>query len=212
LLKKGNPMLSDCSLKTYLQKVASGDPVPGGGSVCALAAAAGAALAAMVAGLTVGRAQFASVETDMQALQKKAAALQSRLQEDVDRDAQAYRGVMDAFKMPKKTEEERQERSRAIQSAFKQAALVPLAVAEHCIDVMTLAGHAVSAGNPNAATDGLVGTLMARSAALGAIYNVTINLDSIDDQDFVLQTGKRVRQIERQARKKEKEILSRHAL
>ena len=203
-------MLSELSIKTYLHNVASGQPVPGGGSVCALAAAAGAALAAMVAGLTVGREKFAAVDSQIKSLQEKATALQSGLIEDVDRDALAYRQVMEAFKISKKSEQNRKTRYGAIQAAFKTAAQVPLAVAEQAIAVMDLAKQVILLGNPNAATDGLVAAVLARSAVLGACYNVKINLESIDDAVFVRDTGKRAQQLEALARLKEDQILASH--
>ncbi len=203
-------MLNNLPIAAYLQKVAGGEPVPGGGSVCALAAAAGAALVAMVTGLTIGRKKFAAVEPEMKRLQSRAAALQSRLLQDVDRDARAYSQVVDAFKLPGKTDENRQARYRAIQSAFKTAAQVPLGVAEQAIEAMELARQVIPIGNPNAATDGLVGTVLARSAVLGACYNVRINLESIDDAVFVRNTGKRAEQLEALAGRIEKEILSGH--
>ena len=202
-------MLSTESVKLYLEKVASEKPTPGGGSICALAATAGAALTAMIAGLTLGRTKYAASESDMRAIKSKADMLHASLLEDVDRDALAYDRVVEAFDMPKKTDKDRTKRNQAVQTAFKHAAEVPLKVAERALEVMDLAGHAITIGNPNAATDGFVGTVMARSAVLGAVYNVMINLESIKDEDFVRHTGERARHLKTLALQKEKEILSR---
>jgi len=195
-------MLSELPINHYLDKVASGKPTPGGGSICALAAAAGAALAAMVAGLTIGRKQYATVEPQIRAIQKHAGTLQSQLLNNVDRDARAYGQVLEAFKLPRTTKTERTRRADAIQTAFKQAALVPLEVAEQALQVMELAEQVMAVGNPNAVTDGVVGTVMARSAAVGAIYNVRANLNAIDDNDFAQDCGRKADQLEIRVKQK----------
>ncbi len=105
--------------------------------------------------------------------------------QDMDRDANAYTRVLDAFRLPKVTEKEREVRQAAVQEAFKEAATVPLGVARDAQAVLELAGAVVAKGNPNAVTDGLVGAMLARTAGLSALYNVRINLGSIRDEDFV---------------------------
>ncbi len=202
-------MLSDLSVEAYLENVASGEPTPGGGSICALVATAAAALTAMVAGLTIGRPKYAAVQASIQEVQQQAAALRKRLLMGVDEDARAYDQVMEAFRLPKVTPEERVQRDRIIQAAFKRAAEIPLEVAEHALAVMALSDQAISMGNPNAATDGFVAALMARSAVIGAVCNVHINLEWITDQDYVERVGCQAQQLEILARKKEEEILDR---
>lgn len=201
-------MLTELSVEAFLEKVAAKDPVPGGGSVSALAGAAAAALAAMVAGLTIGRENFADVADDMQAIKDRAEGLRAKLLADVDRDADAYEQVVRAFKLPKKTGAQQRARSLAIQAAFRQAARVPLTVAENALAVLELAGQAVAGGNPNAVTDGLVGTLMARTAALGALYNVKINLSSIKDDAFVRETAAKVNALTARVVEQEQKILA----
>ena len=143
-------MLKDLSIADYLSKTASGDPVPGGGSAAALNAALAAALIEMVARLTIGRKNFEHVDAEMREAADNASALRQELIEDIDRDSDAYAGVLRAFQMPKGTEAEKAGRARAVQEAFKQAALVPLGVARAAVALMDLGRTVITRGNPNA--------------------------------------------------------------
>ncbi len=202
-------MLTDLSIKSYLAKTASGDPLPGGGSSAALNAALAAALTEMVANLTIGRKDFEAVDADMRAVAEKAAAFRSKLVDDVDRDSEAYTQVLKAFQMPKATEAEKAERRRAVQEAFKEAARVPLGVARDALAIMDLGRAVISKGNPNAASDGAAGVLAARMAARTAVYNVRINLGSIRDEAFTSALRREAEILEAEAEAKEKEILAR---
>ncbi|MGD8720712.1 MAG: cyclodeaminase/cyclohydrolase family protein, partial [Desulfobacterales bacterium] len=117
-------MYADLSIKEYLKQTASAAPVPGGGSVAALSASLAVALAGMVAGLTVGRKGFEAVEQEMKETAAAAADLLNRCVEDIDRDPDAYRQVLAAYRLPKDSAADKAARSRAIQAAMKQAALV----------------------------------------------------------------------------------------
>ena len=139
----------------------------------------------MVANLTIGKKGYEAVEEDMKDIAQKTADLRENLTLAIDRDAAAYSEVMAAFKLPQGTDQERVLRKQEIQKAFKHAAQVPLEVARNAVKVIDLAGKAVESGNKNAATDGVVAALNARSAALAALYNVKINLSSIKDDDFI---------------------------
>ena len=195
------------SIVDYLAKTASGDPVPGGGSSAALNAALAAALTEMVANLTIGRKGFESVDAEMRAVAAKAAGLRSKLTDDVDRDSEAYSQVLKAFQMPRATEAEKAGRARAIQEAFKQAALVPLGVARAAVVLMDLGRSVISKGNPNAASDGAAGVLAARMAARAAVYNVRINLGPIKDEAFTSELRREADRLEAEAEAKEREIL-----
>ena len=177
-------MLADHKITEYLDKAAAGTAVPGGGSVAALNAALAAGLTEMVANLTIGKKGYETVEDEMKALAEKAAQLRTRLTAAIDRDADAYTEVMAAYKLPKITDEEVTARKRKIQEAIKHAALVPLEVAKDALAVIELAGQAIRKGNKNAASDGAVAAMNARTGALAAIYNVKINLSSINDDSF----------------------------
>jgi formiminotetrahydrofolate cyclodeaminase len=134
--------------------------------------------------------------------------LREKLTAAIDRDAEAYSAVMAAFKLPKATDPEMELRKQEIQKAFKQAALVPLEVANHAVKVIDLAGRAIDSGNKNAVTDGVVAAMNARTAALAALYNVKINLVSIEDDEFVKELTRDINNLEQQAKSKEQEIIA----
>ena len=168
------------SMAQFVASVAGDDPVPGGGSVSALAGQLAAALAQMVTGLTVGRERYADVEDQMQQLATDAAALAARLGALVKEDADAYAGVSAAYRLPKEGEQAPARRA-AIQTALRRAAEVPLETAQACRDVARLALGCAQQGNRNAVTDAGVAALLAEAACRGAVYNVRINLSSLDD-------------------------------
>ncbi len=201
-------MLANLKITEYLEKAAAGTAVPGGGSVAALNASLAAGLTEMVANLTIGKKGYEAVAEEMNDIVGKTSLLREKLTAAIDRDAEAYSDVMAAFKLPKATDQEKGLRKLAVQKAFKHAALVPLEVANHAVKVIDLAGRAVDSGNKNAVTDGLVAAMNARTAALAALYNVKINLGSIEDDEFVKKLVREINDLEQQARKKEKEILA----
>ena len=201
-------MLKDLSITEFLQQTASAEPLPGGGCTAALNAALAAGLTEMVANLTIGRKEFQTVEDDMKKIVQAAANLRQKLENDIDNDAQAYQAVLAAFKLPKETDDEKKQRSDAIQLAFKTAAKVPMSVARDALIIMDLASRAIARGNPNAVTDGAVAVLAARTAALASAYNVKINLGAIKDSDFVEELSREVEDLEKKAIRKEKEILA----
>ena len=189
-------MLADLTVKDFLDKVACSDPVPGGGSIAALNGALASSLSTMVARLTVGKKGYEVSEEVMQHAQTITLRLLDEFMALIDKDSAAYNEVFACFKLPKTTDEEKAARSAAIQKATKQAALVPLEVA----DVARL-------GNRNAVTDACVAMMSARTAVLGALLNVRINLGSLKDRDFVLQLQTEADAIEQTACQREKELL-----
>ena len=126
----------------------------------------------------------------------------------IDEDPEAYNQVMAAYRLPKGTDAEIELRNQAIQEGLKNAARVPMRVAEDAFKMMGLAQNAIQKGNKNAVTDGLVAVMAARTAALAAIFNVKINLDSITDSVFVAQLSEKTDALEKQVKKREKEILA----
>jgi glutamate formiminotransferase/formiminotetrahydrofolate cyclodeaminase len=165
----------------FVASVASNAPVPGGGSVAAHVGALGAALAAMVAGLTIGRKKYAAVEGEMQELAAKAAALGVRLSSLVKEDSDSYALVSAAYKLPKENPEQTAARDAAIQAALMKAAEVPLETARACVGVAKLAAVCAQKGNSNAVSDAGVAALLAEAACKGAAYNVRINVSSMSD-------------------------------
>lgn len=195
------------SIHEFAEVVASNSPVPGGGSIAALCGALSAALAEMVANLTTGKKKYIEVESEMNEIKNKAMALRSKLLDDIERDSYAYNKVMEAYKMPKDTDEQMQLRSKAIEESAKIAAEVPLDVAQTSFKILPLAEAVVARGNSNAVTDGLVAAMLARTAVLSALLNVRINLDTISDEDFVLEYKKRADVLQEETHFYEKKIL-----
>jgi formiminotetrahydrofolate cyclodeaminase len=200
-------MLAKLSIVEFLEKTASSDPVPGGGSIAALSAALAASLSEMVANLTMGKKDYAPAEEEMKMISKEASRYRNKLSQDIDKDSDAYRQVIAAFKLPKDTEEKKEQREQAIQVGLKQAALVPLGVAKDAFKIIDLAKQVVKKGNKNAVTDGAVAAMMARTAVLAALYNVKINLGSIKDSAFVDDVLKQIQHLEVEITEKEKEVL-----
>lgn len=201
-------MLRNLSIIEFMEKTASDSPVPGGGSVAALAAALAASLAEMVANLTISKKGFEDVDEAMQAIAKKTRNLRKKLAKDIDKDADSYKAVVAAYGMAKETDEEKRKRKSAIQEALKQAAIVPMGVAHDAAGLMELAGKVVKKGNKNAVTDGAVSVMMARTAVLAALYNVKINLNSIKDNSFVDSVAHEVNNLEKKVLQRENELLA----
>ena len=170
------------SLSGFVSSVAAPQPTPGGGSVAAHAGALGAALAQMVAGLTVGKKKYAAVDAEMRELAVRAAALGNTLSTLVVRDASAYAIVSAAYKLPGETEEQKAEKTRQIDAALMHAAEVPLETARACADVAELAVTVAEKGNTNAASDAGVAALMAEAGCVGAAYNVRINVSTMSNK------------------------------
>lgn len=200
-------MLADLIVKDFLDKVACSDPVPGGGSIAALNGALASALSTMVARLTVGKKGYEVSEELMQHAQTITLRLLDEFIALIDKDSEAYNDVFACFKLPKATDEEKAARSAAIQEATKKAALIPLEVARKALDMMTIIADVAHLGNRNAITDACVAMMSARSAVLGALLNVRINLGSLKDQEFVQQLQTEADKIEQAACQREKEIL-----
>lgn len=200
-------MLVDLKVTDFLNKVAGSDPVPGGGSVAALNGAIASALTAMVAGLTIGKKGYEDTAEIMKHIQTLALTQKTGFVVDIDRDSEAYNKVFDCFKLPKNTDEEKKIRSAAIQEATKFAALVPMQVARNAYELMGIIADVAKMGNRNAVTDACVAMMSARSAVLGALMNVRINLGSLKDRTFVEQLQSEADELERKACTKEKELL-----
>ncbi len=174
--------LGALSVHTFLERLASGDPTPGGGSASALGGALGAALVSMVCNLTLGREKFAAFEDEVATIRSEAVALRERLERGIDEDAAAYDGVMAAYRLPRTSDSDKAARTAAIQEATYEAALVPLALAEASARVIDLAAQAVGKTNANAASDLAVAALLAAAAVEGAAANVEINLSTLKDE------------------------------
>lgn len=194
------------SANAFLEALADGTPAPGGGSAAAYSGAAGAALVAMVARLTLGKKKYAEVEGQMQSMLQQAEALRADLTAAIERDAAAFNAVMAAFKLPKDTPEQETTRQQAVEQATLHAAQVPLEVAGKAVQVIELALQAVRLGNLNAISDGATGGALARAALSGAGYNVRINLTGLQDPQARAGLLDELRQLEKQAAELEVQI------
>jgi len=198
--------LQDLTLKQFLEKTANNEPVPGGGSISALHGAVAAALTEMLANITIGKKNYSAVEETMKLNATKASALRTKFLTDIDRDAEAYNLVFQAFRLPKDTDEQKVLRSEKIQESTKVAALVPMEVAERAFELLDLISETTRKGNKNAITDGCVAMMTCRTAVLGALLNVRINLASIKDERFVKELFEKCSHIEKETLRKEQEL------
>lgn len=169
----------------FCDEVSTESPAPGGGSVAALCGSLGAALAAMVANLTVGKKGHEEAWDEMSAVAAKGQELKDFFLRAIDEDTNAFSSVIDAMRLPKGTEEESAARDAAILGAMKEAARVPFHTLERTPEVIEIAAVTGEKGNPASASDAAVAALCAEAAAEGSWFNVIINLNQIDDPAFV---------------------------
>jgi formiminotetrahydrofolate cyclodeaminase len=169
--------------RELVERLASSDPIPGGGSASALAGAMGAALVRMVVALTVDRPAAAGNERELTEIATAAASCQSELLNLAELDAIAYDGVVRARRMPKDTDLERRARAVQAEAAVREAIRAPLNTARMATQVLGLAERLAPIGNRHAVSDVGVGALLASVAIRGAAMNVRINLPSLPEDD-----------------------------
>jgi formiminotetrahydrofolate cyclodeaminase len=199
--------MKELKLNEFIEKLASKDAVPGGGSVAALSASLGTSLIEMVANLTIGKKKYLQVNDEMQKIIEQTKPARNDFLEDIQKDSQSFQNVLDCFKLPKTTEKEKEYRKERIQKAYKKAIEVPLNIAEKALELFDTAEFVVKNGNKNAESDGLVAAIMLRSSILSALLNVKINLSGIKDEEYREKMEKKIEFIENTANKREKEIL-----
>ncbi|MHA1303705.1 MAG: cyclodeaminase/cyclohydrolase family protein [Candidatus Heimdallarchaeaceae archaeon] len=176
-------MLIDKKITEFLDELASSSPAPGGGSAACIAGAMGASLGSMVARLTIGKKGYEEVEEFFKNKLEKTEELREKLTNLVDKDANAFSGVIEAFKMPKETEEQKAARSAKILEEYKKAAEVPMETCRACRAVIDLLLEMGTKGNKNAVSDIGVGALCALTGLKSAVHNVEINLSYIKTKD-----------------------------
>ena len=199
--------LADMTITEFANETASESPAPGGGSVSACMGALGAALGTMVANLSAHKKGWDDRWEEFSDWAEKGKQYHNRLLALIDEDTQAFNGIMTAFGLPKNTEEEKQIRHAAIQSATKNAMEIPFQVMQTAYDAMEVVKEMAENGNPNSASDAGVGALALRSAVLGAGLNVKINASGLDDKQFVAEIISKAEELERKANELEKEFL-----
>jgi formiminotetrahydrofolate cyclodeaminase len=172
------------SIDDFLDRLASKEPTPGGGSAAAIMGAMGAALVSMVCNVSYGKKGCESVEPELREVCARSEALRKRLTGMVDEDVSAFGDLMAAYKLPKDTDDEKQRRSLAIQASLKRATEVPLACARDCAEVIRLSRRAGEHGYIGVISDAGVGVSAAYAAARSAALNVYINAPSLKDRAF----------------------------
>ncbi|MBP2644567.1 MAG: Formiminotransferase-cyclodeaminase [Firmicutes bacterium] len=178
----------DKSLREILAAACSSAPTPGGGSISAVVAALGASMAAMVANLTIGKEKYKAVEDEAQAIADQLMPLISSLETLVESDMTVFGKLMDAYRLPKNTDEEKANRNGILETALKRACHTPLEVARICVKVLELTAELAPLGNAMAISDAGVAAYVAEAALHSALLSVDINLPLITDQAYITQT------------------------
>jgi glutamate formiminotransferase/formiminotetrahydrofolate cyclodeaminase len=180
--KKGAKKLVDMSLTAFVEETASESMAPGGGSISAYMGAMGAALGSMVANLSAHKPGWDDRWEEFSDWAEKGKEYHTKLVHLVDEDTNAFNKIMDAIRLPKKSDAEKAVRAQAMEEATKFATLVPFQTMELCLGCMDVAKAMAEIGNPNSITDAGVGALAARSGVLGAFMNVKINAADLTDK------------------------------
>ncbi len=191
--------LVEMKLNDFVDEVSRESPAPGGGSIAALAGALGAALSSMVSNLTANKRGSEAVDDILNKAADKAQEIKNNLIKAIDDDTNAFNAFMNAKRLPAKTEEQKQERDKAMLEGLKQAVMVPLNTAIQSLEAIKVAETVVEYGNPNSITDVGVGAQIAFTGVKGGVYNVLINLKDISDQKFVEEMKTKCAELEKEA-------------
>jgi methenyltetrahydrofolate cyclohydrolase len=177
-------MLVEKTVKEFLDELASNSPAPGGGSVAALCGALAAALCSMVCRLTIGKKKYAEVSEELQSVLDKMEQYRMELTALIDEDTRAFNKVMESYRLPKETEGQAILRNEEIQKAMIFAAEVPMQVLKKSSEIIELAKVVTAKGNINSISDASVGCLLLQTCGASALYNILINLKSIEDEEY----------------------------
>ena len=180
-------------LDNFMERLASKEPAPGGGAASALVAMVGSALSSMVSALTEGKKGYEHVQERVKTIELKMLEIRKNLERLMQEDEQAFNKISSTWKLPKITDEEKVARKKALQTALRDAIEPPWRIANLASDVMDNALDLLSIGNKNAITDSACSLIFAFSAAEGALLNITINVNLIDDTSFRAEQEKRMK-------------------
>ena len=200
--------LVDLTCRAFADETASESPAPGGGSIAAYLGALGAALATMVANLSSHKAGWDDRWEEFSEWAVKGQKIKDELLFLVDEDTNSFNKVMDAFGLPKTTEEEKAARTAAIQEATKFATQIPFRTMQRAFEAFEIIRAMAEQGNPNSVSDAGVGALCARSAVMGAYLNVKINAAGLKDREFAENLLLQGAEIERDAIAAESAIMA----
>lgn len=178
----------DTTIRSYIDVAASDAPVPGGGSVSGLAAALGSSMASMAANFTAGKKKFAEVEGEIQEILAALAAQRTVMLECMEEDAVVFAAIGKAYGLPKESDEEKEARKAAIQTALKDAMAVPLKLMGACLEALKPLPRLAEIGNPNLISDTGVAAALMEASTRTAYLNVLINLGSIRDETLAATT------------------------
>lgn len=194
IAEQGGLRLIDMSLIDFMEETASESVAPGGGSISAYMGSLGAALGTMVANISSHKRGWDARWEEFSEWAEKGKKLQNELLLLVDEDTRAFNMIMNAFALPKGSEEEKAIRRKAIQDATRVAIEVPFRVMQTAFLSYSLLEAMVEKGNPNSVTDAAVGALAIKACISGAYLNVLVNSSGFDDSDF---SGKLIKEGER---------------
>ncbi|HMU76748.1 MAG TPA: glutamate formimidoyltransferase [Bacteroidia bacterium] len=200
-------VLANMRLNAFVDETASESPAPGGGSIAAYCGSLGVALATMVANLSASKKGWEERWNEFSDWADKGQKIKKQLLHLVDEDTVAFNKIMDAFKLPKATDQEKADRKQAVAEATRYAIEVPLSVMKISLQSMELIEAMATNGNPNSVSDAGVGAMCARTAVLGAGLNVRINAAAYSDKTFVETVLKQAAEMENKAIANEKNIL-----
>jgi formiminotetrahydrofolate cyclodeaminase len=172
----------DDSIRNYLDEISSSSPTPGGGNVSAFSGAVACSLGIMVCNLTIGKKKYVEVEEDIKDIKFELAVAKEEFLNLAEKDNQAFDKVMESFKLPKDTEEQKNERRGKIEAATLEAAEVPAEVLKNCNKIISLFQSLAEKGNQNSVSDAGVAASLISTAAEGAFLNVLINCSSLSNQ------------------------------
>ena len=205
---KGKTKLVDMSLREFSDETASESPAPGGGSVSAYMGSMGIALGTMVANLSSHKRGWDDRWEEFSDWAEKGMKYQAELTRLVDEDTEAFNKIMDAFSLPKKTDDDKAIRKKAVDDATKNAIMIPFKVMKVSFKALDVIKAMAEVGNPNSVSDAGVGALAIRSCVKGAFLNVKINAAGLDNKKFVDNIISKGKEIEKQTEELEKQILN----